>query len=178
MDIDKIINFLKTDIWGLLILGIVSSVMAGLVYDFLKSKYKATHQTIKKKRFTKRLIEIAASFGQGSRAAYAQNGTTFQQAVLIGDYIIKTIVLVGWILFYLLLSIVTLIILGNILSWIPVIIFNIIITVRYKKLKQHLDYFDQTFKMAYGEKYFIDELQGQKEYWDKLFKGKKKPSES
>ena len=177
MDIQKVINFLKTDIWGLIILGIVSSVLAGLVYDFLKSKYKATHQTIKKKRFTKRLIEIATSFGQGSRASFAQNGTTFQQAVLIGDYTIKAIVLVGWILFYMLLSVASLIILENILSWIPVIIFSIIVTIRYKKLKQHLDYFDQMFKMAYGEKYFKEEFQGQKEYWDKLFKEKNKPTD-
>ncbi len=178
MNIDKIINFLKTDIWGLIILGVVSSILAGIIYDFLKSKYKSTHQTIKKKRFTKRLVEIATSFGQGSRAVYAQNGTTFQQAVLVGDYIIKTIILVGWILFYLLMSIATLVILGDILSWVPVIIFSVIITIRYKKLKQHLEYFDQTFKIVFGEKYFKDELQGKKEYWDKLFKDKNKNNET
>lgn len=174
MNIDKIITFLKTEIWGLIILGFVSSMFAGFIYDLLKSKYKSTHQTIKKKRFTKKLVEIATSFGQGSRAVYALNGTTFQQAVLVGDYIIKAIFLVGWILFYLLMLIATLIIVGEILSWLTVIIFSVIITIRYKKLKQHLDYFDQTFKVAFGEKYFKDELRGQKEYWDRLFKEENK----
>ncbi|MBK7441312.1 MAG: hypothetical protein IPI65_07220 [Bacteroidetes bacterium] len=172
MDIEKIIHFLKTDIFGLIILGLVSSLIAGFLYDFIKSQYKLTNHKIKKRLFVKRLVKIAEAFGQGSRAAYAQLGTTFQQQVLIGDYIIKTIMLVAWILFYLIISIATLIILGEILSWIPVIIFSVIITIRYKKLRQHLGHYKQTFELAFGEEYFKNERKGQEEYWDELFKKK------
>lgn len=172
MNIENIIHFLKTDIIGLIILGLVSSLIAGFIYDFIKNQCKLANHKIKKRLFVKRLVKIAEAFGQGSRAAYAQHGTTFQQQVLIGDYIIKTIMLVAWILFYLILSIATLIILDEILSWIPVVIFSVIITIRYKNLKQHLEHFNQTFEMAYGEEYFKDERKGQKEYWDELFKKK------
>lgn len=177
MNAEEIINFLKSDFWGLIILGLLSSLIASLAYDFLKMKFKSTHQKIKKRRFVKRLVEIATSFAQGSRAVHAQHGTTFQQAVLIGDYIIKTIVLVGWILVYLLLSIATLVVLDDLLRWVPVIVFSAIITIRYKKLKQHLGFFEQTFEIAYGEKYFKDELHGQTEYWDKLLNDKKTSGE-
>ena len=176
MDIDKIIHFLKTDIIGLIILGLLSSLLAGFLYDIIKTQYKLTNHKIKKRVFVKRLIKIAEAYGQGSRAAFAQAGTTFHQQVLVGDYIIKTIMLVGWIIFYLLLSIATLIILGDLLSWIPVIFFSFVITIRYKKLKQHLDHFKQTFEMIFGEEYFKMERKGQKEYWDELFKKKEKPA--
>lgn len=167
---NEITDFLKNEIIGLVILGLISSFVAAFFYDFIKSQIKLTRHKIKRRLHVKKLVKIAESFGQGSRAFFADKGTTFQQQVLIGDYIIKTIMLVGWILFYLLLSIVAFIILGRLLSWIPVIVFSSIITIRYKKLKQHLEHFQQTFKHAYGEEYFEMELKGQKEYWDKLFK--------
>lgn len=172
MNIEKIILFLKTEIIGLIILGLVSSLIASFIYEFIKNQYKLTNHKIKKRLFVKRLVKLAEAFGQGSRAAYAQHGTTFQQQVLIGDYIIKTIMLVGWILFYLILSITTLIILDEILSWIPVVIFSVVITIHYKKLRQHLEHFKQTFELAYGEEYFKNERKGRKEYWDELFKKK------
>jgi len=170
MNIQQLINFLKTDIIGLIILGLISSLIAAIFYDFIKTQAKLTTHKIRKRLFAKKLVKIAETFGQGSRAAYAQHGTTFQQQALIGDYIIKTIILVGWIIFYLLVSIITILILGTLLSWISVIIFSFIITIYFKKLKQHLDFFKQTFRLAFGEKYFEKELEGQTEYWDKLFK--------
>jgi ABC-type multidrug transport system fused ATPase/permease subunit len=178
MDFETIVQFLKTDIIGLIILGIFSSLIAGFVYDHLKNQIKTVQGRIRKKVFIKRLVQIAESFGFGARASYAYNGTTFQQAVLVGDYIIKTIVNIGWIVFYLLLSIATLIVIDPLLGWVPVVIFSFIITFRYKKLKQHLEYFDQTYRMAFGEQYFKDELEGQKQHWDKIFKGKRKKLEA
>lgn len=172
INLNEIINYLKTEILGLVILGLTSSFIAAILYDFIKNQIKLSKRKIKKKIFVRKLFKIAVSFGQGSRAAYANQGTTFQQQVLIGDYVIKTILLVGWILFYMLLSIVAFILLGHLLSWIPVIVFSSIVTIRYKKLKQHLEYFEQTFELAYGEKYFENELKLQKEHWDKLFKKK------
>jgi len=177
MDVDKILNFLKTDILGLILLGLISSLIAGILYDFLKKQFQLNTQKIKKKIFVKRLVKIADSFGQGLRTTFAEYGTHFQQQVLIGDYIIKTIMLVSWIFFYLLISIILLLILDESLDWIPVVIFSIIITLRYKKLKQHLEHFKLTFENVFGDKYFEDEQKAKVEYWDKLFKKKEKTKE-
>lgn len=82
MNIDKIINFLKTDIWGLIILGVVSSVLAGIIYDFLKSKYKSTHQTIKKKDLPKDLSKLQLHLDKDQEHLMLKMGRLFNKQFL------------------------------------------------------------------------------------------------
>ena len=169
---NEIWSFLTLDRTGLVILAIITGITTNAIYALLKHFCKKSRHKFNKYIFKRNLVKIATSFCQGSRAQYAKQGTTFQQALLVGEYIIETIIQVTWIISILLLTIICLLVLYSNLFWLPIIISSAILTVRIKIFKRHLMYFKQTFTLGFGEKYFEDEQIGYTQYWDKLFKKK------
>lgn len=177
MNISEIIYFLKTNIIGLVILGIISSIFANLIYNLVKKNIKHLNNRYKKRIFRKRLTKIALSFVYGSRFTYASKNSHFLQVVLIGDYIIDIVMNVGRILFTLLISIILILLTDFIFRWIIVTTASVIITFQYKKLKVILTHYNQGLEMELGAEYLEIEKRGYIEYWDKIT-GKKEVDRS
>lgn len=86
---NEIWDFLTLNKTGLVILAIVTGLITNMMYALIKKLLEKLKYKYKKYTFTRNLVKVATSFCQGSRAQYAKQGNTFQQNLLIGEYIIQ-----------------------------------------------------------------------------------------
>lgn len=177
MSIEQITSFLTNNILGLIILSVMSSLLASFFYGRLKKVFMLFVKKYRKRNFIKYLTKTAISFVYGYRFAYASKGTHFQQIVLIGDYIVDIIILVGKIIFTLLVSIILLLVVNSIFSWVIVVITSFIVTLQYKKLKVILLHYNQGLEMIFGEEALKQEKEGYIQYWDRLTKKQEENNE-
>ncbi len=173
---DNIFTYITQNPIGIALLAIISSIIGSLLYDLFRRYLNKSSDRIKRRKFTKRLVRIAESFGYGSRTMYASQKGSFHQALIVGDFIIKIVVIIGKILFVTLSSILLSLIFRDFVISIPLIIvvLSLVITILYKELRRAIKYYSMCYKYVFGEKYFESELDGQKEYWDSLYKKKDK----
>ena len=166
MTFTQVLYFFQTNFWGLIIVSIVSGVLTSIVYDYLKMAYKKTNDKVKGKRLVKQLVTMGNSFSLGARSSLAKRGNTYQQTALVGEYVINTVVHIGWILFYSMLTVAAIIALDLFFIWIPITVFSVLITIRYKKLRFNLMHFRFTYEMAFGKEYLKSENEGVRDYWE------------
>jgi hypothetical protein len=150
MTLKEIINFLKNDIKGLMILGIATSIIASLLYDIAKKQVAKFRDKLEQRKKENRLRRLLTSYSNGFRAGYA-NKSTYQQAALIGDFIIRTIVLVGWTVFISMTFTALLVLFGQPYSSFFVVAFSFTITIYYRKLRDHLGYYKLFMEQVFGE---------------------------
>ena len=161
------IEFITHNAWGIILFNVIIGVIGSVLGSFI---YKAVLRKYKKGKFIKYLVKAGTYFGSGSRTVYAMNTTSFHQSILVGDYIIKILLS----LFKIgLIGIVTLVLLIVLRSyWIstPFIIgiAGLFCGVEYRTLKDYLKIYDEMFKYVYGDEYFKSEMEGIKQYWDKM----------
>jgi hypothetical protein len=177
MTIKEIIDFLKTDIKGLIILGIFTSIVAAIIYDHSKKQISRLSLYIRKKFHLNKIKKVLINYGRGFAAGYA-NRSSYMQIVLVGDFIIKIVLQIGWILFSLLIFIALLLLVGQPFSWIFVIIFSSLLTLQYRKLKEHKELYQTTVEQVFGDDFFENQKKSIKDYLDNDLKNKSsKPSE-
>lgn len=166
MTSDEIINFLKTDIKGLIILGISTSIIAALIYDLTKKQISRMAIFIRNKLHLNKVKRELTNYGRGYAAGYA-NTSTYRQIVFVGDFIIKVVLNVGWILFTTLVFVSLLLLMGQSFTWIFVIVFSAIIGFQYRKLKEHIALYQTTIELVFGKEFFKDQKEAIKEYLEK-----------
>ena len=168
----NIMEFLTHNIWGIILFNILFGVVGSIIGALL---YKAVSHKYKRGKFIKNLVKVGTYFGSGSRAAYALNKTSFHQILLVGDYLIDIILS----LFKLLMCGVVVLVLLILLRayWIsaPIIIgvAGIYCGVEYRRLRDFLKIYHQMFKYVFGDEYFESEMEGIKQYWNKMTNRKK-----
>lgn len=152
---NDIINFLKNDIWGLIILAVVSSLLAALLYDTLKKIYNRLvdyRQDTKKKKLITQSIKY---YSEGFTAGYAWN-STYQQSVLTGYYLIRFILQIGAILFSTIIFVASLILIGQPFSWIITIVFSIVLTLQYRRLREMKEMYSVYMEKVFGDDFKKD----------------------
>jgi len=169
MNLTNTINFLKTDIRGLIILGIVTSLIAAILYDISKKQLFRAITFIKFKLHFNKIKKLLTYYASGYLAGYAHT-STYRQVVLVGDFIIKIILQIGWSLFSLSSFLGLLILLGKSFSWILVILFSAILTFQYRKLKDLINQYEKLIVSVFGEEFFKKQSKSVKEYFDENFK--------
>ena len=158
-------DFFKSNLFGLIILSILTSIIWALIYE------KAKEQ-IKRRGNIKHLASIGVLYTMGYRTAYAQSKGTFHQILFVITFVTEILCNLGWIIVYLLFAIASLLIFNEYLNWIPCIIFSTLITFKYKNLKWYYKYFSETINAVYGDEYLKAEKEAMKSYWNELHKPK------
>lgn len=123
---NNIIDFLKNDIRGLIILAVVSSLLAAFLYDYLKKQYNKLieyRQSTKKKNLMTRIMK---SYSEGFTAAYALD-SSYKQTVLTGHYILQIMIQLSIVLLSTILFVASLILIGQPFSWIITIVFSVVL---------------------------------------------------
>lgn len=165
----NILEFITCNFWGIILFNILCGVAGSIIGTIL---YKAVLHKYKRGRIIKYLVEAGTYFGRGSRTVYALNKTSFHQILLVGDYLINIIMS----LFKLLICGIVVLILLILLRvyWIsaPIIIgvAGIYCGIVYRRLRDYLKIYHQMFRYVFGEEYFKSEMEGIKQYWDKMTK--------
>lgn len=163
------VNFLKEDIRGLIILGIVSSLIAILIYDISKKLFKRLKKYWKIKMSRKFLTRILTSYLDGYATRNA-NESSYQQIVLTGNYIIRFVIHIGVILFSIIIFVASLILIGQQFFWIIIIIFSAILTFQYRKLMDYKKDYEMYMRMVFGEEFYEDAEKSMMEFIDNELK--------
>lgn len=149
---NNIIDFLKNDIRGLIILAVVSSLIAALLYDSFKKLYNKLieyRQSSKKKNL---MSKIMKSYSEGFTAAFALD-SSYKQTVLTGHYIIQIIIQTSIVLLLTILFVASLILIGQPFSWIITMVFSIVLTLQYRRLKELREKFLLFMETIFGEEF-------------------------
>lgn len=164
MDILEIITH---TIWGIILFNVVCGVVGSIIGSFL---YKAVLHKYKRGRFIKNLVKAGTFFGSGSRTVYALNKTSFHQILLVGDYLLDIILSLFKLLMCGIVVVSLLILLRTYWISAPIIIgiAGVYCGIEYRRLRDYLKIYHQMFKYVYGEDYFKSEMEGIKQYWDKM----------
>lgn len=155
MTIESIIDFLKNDIRGLILLAVVTSLLAAFLYDGLKKGY-LKYISYRQNKKTKKLIStLIRNYSDGYTAGYAHK-SSYHQTVLTGHYLIKIILHACTIIFLTIVFVASLILIGQPFSWIITIVFSFVLTIQYRRLKElremYVLYMDQIFGEEFKEK--------------------------
>ena len=169
MDFTNIIHFLKTDIRGLILLGIITSLIAAALYDFGKKQLLHFLSILKLKSQVQKIKRLATYYASGYAAGYAHT-SSYRQSVLVGVFIIRIIIQIGWCLFSLLLFLALLILVGQPFSWIFVVFFSALITFQYRKLKDIRGQYQAMIDAVFGEDFFEKQAKGVKEFINEKLK--------
>ena len=152
MTIDKIIEFLKNDIRGLIILAIVTSLISALLYDFGKKIYVRIIYFFRKKILFKELEGYFHRIGIGYASGFSID-STYKQIMITGDMIIQIILQIFKIIISFLIFISLSILVGQPYNWIFVILLSIILTWQYKSLKKYLELYDTIEEKVFGKEF-------------------------
>jgi hypothetical protein len=175
MNTSNLSDFLKNDIRGLILIAILTSIVSAILYDFLKQKYLllASKMKTKLERRTrvKHIKRIIIDYAQGYKVGYAKS-SSYQQVAVVGEFIIRTVVLVGYALFSLIGFVALNDFLPEPISWVCVIVFSFIITIQYRRLKDHLEQFDLFTTTIFGDDFKDAEKKAVTEYLDGRFRKK------
>ena len=162
-----IIDFITHNIWGIIIFNVICGIIGSVLGSLL---YKAALRKYKKGKIKKYLVKAGTYFGSGSRTVYAMNNTSFHRSILVGDYIIKILLSLFRIGMIGVIALVLLIILRAYWISTPFIIgiAGLFCGIEYRRLSDYLRIYNAMFEYVYGEEYFKTEMEGIKQYWDKM----------
>jgi hypothetical protein len=147
---NELVAFLKNDIRGLIILAVASSLFAALLYDSLKRLSSKVQDFWQKNKTKKHLAKYIKNYSDGYTAGYAWN-SSYQQSVLVGHYLIGVMIQIGAILFLTICFVASLIQIGQPFSWIITIVFSILLTLQYKRLKEKKEKYALFMDRVFGE---------------------------
>ena len=161
------IDFITNNIWGIILFNLFCGIIGSVLGSFL---YKAVSRKYKKSKLKKHLIKAGTYFGSGSRTVYAMKTSSFHQSILVGDYIIKILLSLFRMGMFGIIALTMLFVLRA--YWISTpIIIGIVGTfwgIEYRRLRDYMSIYDEMFKYVYGDEYFKTEMEGIKQYWDKM----------
>ena len=174
MTFDEIVNFLKNDIWGLIILGGLGSILGSLLIYFGRKFYfwLAKHYKVFRTKYYFR--QIMQDYSEGYTAGLA-NKSTYHQVLLIGRFIIKTIQHFSLLIIILTIGFGLLAIVPFNFYWIVILLLGIAIVFPIIKIKRNLTLFNKCYDIRFDEKerkekaikYLTDEVLVKKKDKDK-----------
>lgn len=161
-----------TSPWGVVCIGVLSSVLGTVLFKIGVWFYKKTSDKIKRKRFIRLLVLTGEMYCSGYTAAYASCKSTFHQMIHVNDFTIKLIREVLTIMLVSFAAIGLLILFQELVLARPVIIAIgcVVIAVKYQKVKLICKTYNMMFETVFGEEFKKHMMDGMKQHWDKLKK--------
>ena len=164
------VSFFTENIWGIILLSVSSGIVGSIIAAIAIKGYNLIHVKYKKKKTIKYLVKVGSAFGLGSKTVYAMNHSPLHQSLIVGDFIVDLLIMLCRMILAFMLSIALLVVFRNYWISIPIIAFvlsaySYFEIVRIKECKQM---FDIVYKYVFGDEYARLELEGVKQYWDKI----------
>ena len=173
----EIINYLKNDIWGLIILGGLGSVFGSiLIYVFRKLYFwLAKHYKIfRTKSFFNKIIENYSEGYVAGKAAMSD----IHQTILVGRYIINILLHCTVLISILIIGFGLLSFIPFQFYWIVVFVLGIVTAFPIKKIKRNLWLFNTAYEQVFDDKLIKKKaLDYLKEEIDKKIKPKSQEKE-
>ena len=149
--ISQIEQFLLKNAWGVIIAGIIASILGTLLcylfrklLDYLTKKFK-----IHKKR--QKTVKYLTGFYRGAASTYSKT-SSYRQTLLVGDYILDVIHVGLTIIVYILIAGIFIIISKNLLLDMAIIfICSFMIYPQYKKYKEIKNGYELTYDLIFGK---------------------------
>jgi hypothetical protein len=151
--IAKIEQFLLNNAWGVIIGGIIASIVGTLLclafkklIEFLRKKLSIRHN---KQKF----LKYTMGFYRGATAEYSKQ-SSYHQVLLVGDFIMDSIFEGLKILVYLLVTCIFICISENLwLNLLLIAVCSFMIYPRYTNLKEMKEAYRKTYDYIFGEDY-------------------------
>lgn len=150
MSMDELINFLKTDIWGLIVLGGLGSILGSILIYLTRKLYfwLAKHyRLLRTKSYFNRIVE---RYSEGYMAGFASKSDV-RQTALIGRYIVNLILSSTLLLGILLITFGLLSFLPFQAFWIVIFSAGILIVFPIRKIKKTLWLFNHTYEQHFDQ---------------------------
>lgn len=166
------VSFFTENIWGIILLSVSSGIVGSVIAAMAIKGYNLIHVKYKKKKTIKYLVKVGSAFGLGSKTAYAMNHSPFHQSLIIGDIIIDLLIMFSRMILVFIVSVALLVVFRNYWESIPIIVF-VLSAYSYfeiRRIKECKQRFDLVHKYVFGDEYAKLELEGIKQYWDKITK--------
>jgi len=144
-------NFLLKNVWGVIIAGIIASMLGTLscylfkkIVDYLRRKFQ-----VRKKKQT--VVKYALGFYRGAAAEYSKH-SSYRQILLVGDIIMDALSLGLKIVVYLLIAIIFINMLNDVFLDLAIIaIVSFMIYPQISKLKDIRKAYELTYNHIFGE---------------------------
>lgn len=175
--ISQIEQFLLKNAWGVIIAGIIASILGTLLcylfrklLDYLTKKFKIH----KKKQKT---VKYLTGFYRGAAATYSKT-SSYRQTLLVGDYILDVIHVGLTIIVYILIAGIFMIMSKNLLLDMAIIfICSFMIYPQYKKYKEIKYGYELTYDLIFGKDFTQKCIDGAFETLEKNKEENKQTSE-
>lgn len=152
MTLENLIDFLKNDIRGLIILAVVTSILAAIFYDGLKKAYVIFIRYRKQSETKKTILAQIKNYTEGYTAGYAKI-STYHETVLTGHYIVRIMLQAFAIIFSTILFVASLLLIGQPFSWIITVIFSAILTLQYRRLNELRKFYLVFMDTIFGDEF-------------------------
>lgn len=174
-DIITTLNEFVKSPWGVFCVGVLSSIVATLLYRSIGELIKYTSKKIKYRRFVSFLTKIGESFGEGFTTAYAMSHTPFHQMLQVGGFVVNLIIAYAKIAGVALIGIALLVVFHELViaRLFIVSLTCAIAAILYQRAKFLKKMFDQMYDYVYGDEFKDQMMEGIRTHWDKVL-GKKK----
>lgn len=161
-----------TSPWGIICVGVLSSVLGTIIFKLGVWLYKKTSEKIRRKRLIKYLVSSGEMYCSGYTAAYASCKSTFHQMIHVNDYVVNLLREILMITLVSFAAIGLLFLFHEFIISRPIIISIacIIIAIKYQKVKSICKTYSYMFDFVFGEEYKKHMMDGMKQYWDKMTK--------
>lgn len=168
-NISTLNEFVKSP-WGVFCVGVMSSIVATLLYRGIGELIKNTSKKIKHRRFVGVLTKIGESFGEGFATAYAMSHTPFHQMLQVGGFVINLLIAYAKIAGVALIGIALLVVFHELViaRLIIVSLTCAIAAILYQRAKFLKKMFDQMYDYVYGDKFKDQMMEGIRNHWDKI----------
>lgn len=174
-DIITTLNVFVKSPWGVFCVGVLSSIVATLLYRGIGELIKYTSKKIKYRRFVRFLTKIGESFGEGFTTAYAMSHTPFHQMLQVGGFVVNLIIAYAKIVGVALIGIALLVVFHELViaRLIIVSLTCAIAAILYQRAKFLKKMFEQMYDYVYGDEFKDQMMEGIRTHWDNVL-GKKK----
>lgn len=150
MTFDTIVDFLKNNIWGIIIIGGVGSILGRILHYFGKKIYLWIIKHYRLAYFKYALRQVERYYMEGYSAGQAFS-SSYHQIMLVGKFVIKTILYSLTILIIITVALGVLAFIPFNYFWIVIFLLGVIIVFPVKQLIDHVKLFFKGYEQLFDE---------------------------
>ncbi len=149
--ISQIEQFLLKNAWGVIIAGIIASILGTLVCYLFRKLLDYLTKKLKIHKKKQKTVKYLTGFYRGAAATYSKT-SSYRQTLLVGDYILDIIHVGLTIIVYILIAGIFMIMSKNLLLDMAIIfICSFMIYPQYKKYKEIKYGYELTYDLIFGK---------------------------
>ncbi len=152
--ISQIEQFLLKNAWGVIIGGIISSMLGALLCYLIKNIIRYLNKKYRILQKRQKSLSFKRGYHRGAAAAHSEE-STYRQVLLAGDYILDVLFIGLKILVCFFVASIFIIMSNNLfLDMLIIFVCSFMIYPQYNKLKESRTGFDMTYYLVFGEDFF------------------------